>query len=271
MARASGMASATFVAVMSISGSAFAEESKPKSSGGPTWTSGLGLVELSPKAEEAKAEDKPAPSAAALPPSSVSAFVLRAFVGMDKVAGSEDFRPAFGGALRFEARHLRSLFAPWVDGSFGMTLPDGDKQLLSTFYDVALRGGIDVHPARISNIAIGPFIGYRQIHTVTQRKTPEDSPTASSMLQGADVGGQIHVRSSEVRTDTEVERPLFDGIAYTFVQTASVTDTNNVFVGALASYGSGFRVFTNVEGCASDSATCFPRQLRMSAGLGGMW
>jgi len=271
MPRSSGMGWAAFAVAVLVSGSAFAEESKPKSSGGPTWTSGLGLVELSPKPEEPKAEDKAAASPPALPPTSVSAFGLRAFGGVDKIAGNEGLSPTFGGSLRFEVRHLRSLFAPWVEGSFSLTLPDSDKQLLTTFYDVALRGGLDVHPARISNIAIGPFIGYRQIHTATQMKSPEDAPTASSMLQGADVGGQIHLRTNDKRTDAGVERAEFDAIAYTFIQTASLTDTNNVFLGALVGYGSAFRVSSNIEGCVSDSATCFPRQLRMSLGLGGMW
>ena len=279
MLRPSGIAMATFVALALVSGSAFAQEqqqqqqqAKPKSSGGPTWSSGLGLVEVSAKTEEEKAEDKPAAQPAALPHSSVSGSGVRAFGGFDKIAGRESLGGVLGAAFRFEARHLRSLFAPWVDAAFSGTFPDSEMQVGTTNFDLALRGGLDVHPARLPWIAAGPFIGYRQLHTVQTPKTPEDAPSTSAMLQGLDVGGQIHFRTLERPTETGVARPALDAILYTFVQTAGVAGSSDrVFAGALISAGADARFFANIEGCASDAATCFPRQLRATAGIGGMW
>lgn len=84
--------------------------------------------------------------------------------------------------------------------------------------------------------------------------------------------GAIHLRSEEKRTDAGVERPFADAMFYTFVQGAGLADSSGrVFVGALTSIGSDFRLLTNIEGCASDAATCFPRQIRATAGLGGMF
>ena len=242
----------------------------PTSAGGATWTSGLGLVELSARSSESRVGDKPSASVLSAPISSVPGFGFRVLGGADKLAGQDDFSAIVGGAFRFQSRHVRSLFSPWVDAGVSTTRPTETSAL--TLYDVAVRGGIDWHPARISHLGLGPFIGYRQIHARTGDNDAVPDSARSAMIQGLDVGGQIQVRTREARTETSIEPPAFDATLYAFMQGAGLGQASNrAFVGLLASAGGAFRGVANIEGCASESATCFPRQLRLTGGFGGMW
>lgn len=246
------------------------ESVAPTTAGGATWTSGLGLVELSARPTENKTEDKPSASSLASPSSSVSAFSVRFMGGVDKLPGQDDLSATAGGAFRYEARHLRSLFSPWIDGGFSTTRPT--KLTTLTLYDFVVRGGVDWHPARIPHVAVGPFIGYRQIHSRTGDNEVTPDSERSAILQGVDVGGQIHFRTKEALVETALQRPAFEATLYGFMQGAGLADTSNrAFIGLLASAGDTFRGFANVEGCASESTTCFPRQLRLTGGFGGMW
>jgi hypothetical protein len=237
---------------------------RARAAGGPTWTPGLGLVELTPEAKEsagAPSKEAAAPAATAVPSSATRGAGVQAFGGLATVAGQEGIFPVVGGSARFEPRHLRSLFAPWVQGSFAVLLPSSDSDL--SIFDIALRGGMDLHPARLSLVGLGPFIGYRQL--VFDAKS-------TTSLQGLDVGGQVHLRTNEAVGDDGVEAPSFDGTVYAFLQGAGFSSNDNrIFAGLTGSYGNALRLYASFEGCLSDAATCFPHQVRATAGLGGVW
>ncbi|HVJ93714.1 MAG TPA: hypothetical protein VM580_28120, partial [Labilithrix sp.] len=213
--------------------------------------------------------DAPAQAVPQLPSASLTEFGLRAFAGFDTIANVDGVQPAFGFAARFEARKFDSLFAPWVEGGLHATIYDvpsagSSKEDSETgnLWDIALRGGVDIHPLRTRWVGVGPLVGYRHLHWRELEK--------SRMLQGVDIGGQVHFRTEEAAT----KRPAFDAIGYAFLQTAGLADeANRSFLGLLMSAGVGstnsFRVFAKFEGCASSPGTCFPRQLHGSAGLGG--
>ncbi len=280
------MRRATFAAclaagITTMAGSAHADEAPPPeprrlseqpkpltSIGGARWEPSLGLVAAQNQKEKdgkaAPEADAPAQAVPAIPASSLTELGFRAFGGLDKRAGADGISPAFGLALRYEARRVDSLFAPWAEAGFSGTIyeldPNATDSDTGAVWDMWLRGGLDVHPIREHWIGIGPFIGYRQLHTRALER--------SAILQGADLGGQIHIRTSEAAG----VRPTADAILYGFVQSAGLADmSNRSFVGMIASAGGDFRFFTQIEGCASSPDSCFPRQLRAVAGLGGAW
>jgi hypothetical protein len=235
---------------------------------GAKWEPALGLVaEQEKDAQEASAaRDEPASlPVPAIGSTSLTEFNVRVFAGFDQIAGNESVSPLVGAALRYEARHVDSLLAPWAEGGFSTTIydatPRNELDDESAFnWDFWLRGGVDVHPLRERFIGVGPWFGYRQLHLRALE--------TSRIVQGVDVGGQIHLRTKE----TASERPGFDAIAYGFVQGAGLADqSNRTFLGALLSAGSDFRAYAQLEGCASSPDSCFPRQVRAVAGLGGVF
>lgn len=237
--------------------------------GGAKWEPGIGLVAArnDEKADGAGvAKDEPSSRAVpSLPRSSLTEIGFRVLGGFDKRAGADGLSPLAGAALRYEARRSDSLLAPWAAGGFTTTIFDATPQTEADsesgmLWDIWLRGGVDFHPLRERMIGVGPFFGYRQLHARALEK--------SSMLQGLDVGGQVHFRTHE----TSGERPGFEAIAYGFVQGAGLAEqANRTFVGLQLSTGSSFRAFANIEGCASSPDSCFPRQMRATFGLGGMF
>jgi hypothetical protein len=242
--------------------------------GGAEWNPGLGLVAASPDGASAvqTAADSPAGSVPSLGSASLTELGIRAFGGLDTLPGVDSVSPTFGLAVRYEARRADSLLAPWAEGGFSGTihsLPGREGGTVSSndsedgeLWDLWLRGGLDVHPGRERWIGAGPFLGYRQLHARQLER--------SAMVQGLDVGAQIHLRTSE----TVAERPKAELIAYGFVQGAGLAEVaNRTFVGALVSAGIGepFSLIAQLEGCASSPDTCFPRQVRAVAGLGGAW
>lgn len=235
---------------------------------GARWEPSLGLVaEKDPTgAEGGTGKDEAASKAVpALPSTSLTELGFRVFGGMDRRRNVDEVNAVVGAALRYETRHVDSFFAPWVEGGFSTTIFDATPQKQSDdedgfSWDIWLRGGIDVHPLRARWIGVGPFIGYRQLHLRALEQ--------SFIVQGADLGGQVHFRSSEDASS----RPAFDAVAYGFVQGAGLGPTENrTFIGALLSAGRKVRAFAQLEGCASSADSCEPRQLRAVGGLGGVF
>jgi hypothetical protein len=239
--------------------------------GAATWDPTLGLVaENQPKTGEGgdpsgshdEPAAKPIPSIAS---TSLTEFGFRFFGGADQRAGAEDLTPVAGAAVRYEARHFDSLLAPWAEGGFSSAFFDATPQNENDDegainWDIWLRGGLDIHPMRERWIGVGPWFGYRQLHTRALE--------TSAIVQGVDAGGQVHFRTNESAT----ERPVFDAIAYGFVQGAGVANfENRTFLGALLSAGGEVRAYAQLEGCASSPDSCLPRQLRAVAGLGGVF
>lgn len=236
--------------------------------GGAKWEPTLGLVAEQEKDAPGANAAKDEPSARAVPAiasTSLTEFNLRFFGGIDQIPSNETVSPLVGAALRYEARHVDSLLAPWAEGGFSSTIfdatPQNENDDESVFnWDIWLRGGVDVHPLRERFIAIGPWFGYRQLHLRALE--------TSRIVQGVDVGGQLHLRTHESAT----QRPAFDAIAYGFVQGAGLGElSNRTFIGALLSAGADVRAYAQVEGCASSPDSCFPRQVRAVAGLGGVF
>lgn len=236
--------------------------------GAAKWEPTLGLVAESQEKEGGKEAAKDEPASKGVPmiaPSSLTEFDLRFFGGIDQRAGADNVDPLFGAALRYEVRHVDSLLAPWAGGGFSTTFYDATPKNESddetgNIWDFWLRGGVDIHPMRERWIGVGPFIGYRQLHARALEQ--------SFILQGLDVGGQVHLRTGE----SAGSRPAFDATAYGFVQGAGIADIENrTFLGTLLSAGSDVRAYAQLEGCMSSPDSCFPRQVRAVAGLGGVF
>lgn len=238
--------------------------------GSATWDPTFGLVAEQSKPGEggdaAAGKDEPASKAVpSIASTSLTEFGLRIFAGFDQRTGADSVDPVVGAALRYEARHVDSLLAPWAEGGFSAAISDAtpanesdDENAIN--WDIWLRGGLDVHPLRQHWIGVGPFLGYRQLHT--------RALLTSAIVQGVDVGGQVHFRTKESAGNP----PVFDAIAYGFVQGAGLADgSNRGFLGALLSAGADFRAYAQLEGCAASPDSCFPRQVRAVGGFGGVF
>jgi hypothetical protein len=235
--------------------------------GAAKWEPTLGLV-AETQEKDGKEASKDEPASTGVPmiaSSSLTAFNLRVFAGIDQRAGAEKVDPVVGAAIRYEVRHVDSLLAPWAEGGFTTTFYDATPKNESddetgNIWDFWVRGGVDIHPMRERWIGVGPFIGYRQLNARALEQ--------SFILQGLDVGGQIHVRTGE----TAASRPAFDATAYGFVQGAGIANIENrAFLGTLLSAGGDVRAYAQIEGCMSSPDSCFPRQVRAVAGLGGVF
>lgn len=234
---------------------------------GAKWEPSLGLVaEKDPAGGDATEKDEPSSRAVpALPSTSLTEFGVRIFAGIDQRRNVDTVNAVVGSAFRFEARHVDSFVAPWAEAGFSTTIfdatPQNENDSEDGFnWDIWLRGGVDVHPLRARWIGVGPFVGYRQLHLRALEQ--------SFIVQGLDLGGQVHLRSHEAAGSP----PAFDAIAYGFVQGAGLGPTENrTFIGALLSAGAEVRAFAQLEGCASSPDSCFPRQVRAVGGFGGVF
>lgn len=258
--------------------------------GGATWTQGLGLVQTGSAAPDDadgnvtgsaasgdapgadKTPDAVSTNVPARPRASLTEIAVRGFGGIDKRGGDDNVHAVAGGAARVEIRHTHSLFAPWAElagsNSFGSEV---------SVFDVALRGGADLHPARITWLGVGPFIGYRQIR-VSETVTPtgfsidgQPTRTLASTVQGVDAGLQVHLRTNdEIDSDGAASRPSADLLAYGFIQGAGGSDTSNeAIVGLLGSVGGAVRFYVGGDACLAGSDKCIPHQFRGLLALGG--
>ena len=227
-----------------------------KSVGGATWSDGVGFVLTGP-----------APAASATPwtpppvPVGLEHSLSRVSWGLDAglaiyvpttvKSSVTALAPRLDFTIRAEFRRQSSWLAPWFDVPSTIVFVPDSASPVRSILNTAPHVGIDVHPARLPNLGVGPFIGYR----VGLMLGGGGSPTIEN---GVDLSPlHVHFRTREV----DGAPPTFDLATY-FVEKLS-GPFHAEYVGLRMGVGghTRFRVVAearlNVDGTKSPGAQAF--------------
>lgn len=187
-----------------------------------------------------------------------------------------------------EYRAPASLFGVFWDagGTIRFASASSSDVVETSLFNPGLAGrvGVDFHPGRLSNVAVGAFGGYWFESYALKVSTPyarssysSSSSTSLKADKGPEYGVHLRLRTKESPEDV----PVFQVDGSLTQKTGSAA--NGTYLGLRASLGGGFRVFFFVEdrigrsGTISDSigsmdafAASHPLETDLGLGIGGL-